>query len=143
MERLAAFDLSSITKLHNQFTYKLKRGQYPQSSLKDLPKVLAEKAFILSNCNYILKDYLKTDVRFLIQDVRQQLPNGNFDLILCRNLIFTYFQQDLQSKLLEQIVEKLKPNVFFVLGVDESLKSSGGLLAPYLVKQPIYQKIKF
>jgi len=79
----------------------------------------------------------------LIQDVWQQLPNGNFDLILCRNLIFTYFQQDLQSKLLEQIVEKLKPNVFFVLGVDESLKSSGGLLAPYLVKQPIYQKIKF
>jgi len=37
----------------------------------------------------------------------------------------------------------LKPNVFLVLGVDESLKSSGGLLAPYLVKQPIYQKIKF
>ena len=84
----------------------------------------------LSNSNYILKDYLKTDVRFLIQDVRQQLPNGNFDLILRRNLIFTYFQQDLQSKLLEQIVRKLKPNVFFVLGVDESLKSSGGLLAP-------------
>jgi len=51
----------------------------------------------------------------LIQDVRQQLPNGNFDLILCRNLIFTYFQQDLQSKLLEQIVEKLKPNVFLFL----------------------------
>lgn len=119
------------------------RGQYPQSSLKDLPKVFAEKAFIQSDSNYILKDYLKTDVRFLIQDVRQQLPNGNFDLILCRNLIFTYFQQDLQSKLLEQIVEKLKPNGFFVLGVDESLKYSGGLLAPYLVKQPIYQKIKF
>ena len=65
--------------------------------------------------NYILKDYLKTDVRFWIQDVRQQLPNGNFDLILCRNLIFTYFQQDLQSKLLEQIVEKLKLSVFLFL----------------------------
>ena len=29
-------------------------------------------------------------------DIRQDLPDGRFDLVHCRNLVFTYFQTPLQ-----------------------------------------------
>ena len=119
-----------------------KRGQYPQGNLKELPTTFLEKAFIQSNSNCILKGYLKTGIRFSAQDIRQQLPEGNFDLILCRNLVFTYFQHDLQSRLSEQIFKRLTSNGFLVLGANESLKSSGDSLTPYSVEKSIYWKKK-
>ena len=132
------------TEQRSDLISRAKRGQYPQSSLKDLPKIFQEEAFIQSESKYILKNYLKTDVRFFKQDIRQQLPDGSFDLILCRNLVFTYFQQDLQLKLLEQFIKKLRPNGFFVLGANESLKQSDNFLEPYLnlVEKSIYQRKK-
>jgi len=132
------------TEQRSDLISRAKRGQYPQSSLKDLPKIFQEEAFIQSESKYILKNHFKTDVRFLKQDIRQQLPDGSFDLILCRNLAFTYFQQDLQLKLLEQFIKKLRPNGFFVLGANESLKQSDNFLEPYLnlVEKSIYQRKK-
>ena len=130
------------TEQHSDLISRAERGQYPKSSLKDLPKTFQEKAFIQSESKYILKNYFKTDVRFFKQDIRQQLPNGSFDLILCRNLVFTYFQQDLQLKLLEKFIKKLRPNGFLVLGANESLTQNEDFLEPNLdlVGKSIYQR---
>lgn len=130
------------TEQRSDLISRAKRGQYPKSSLKDLPKTFREEAFIQSESKYILKNYFKTDVRFFKQDIRQQLPDGSFDLILCRNLVFTYFQQDLQLKLLEKFIKKLRPNGFFVLGANESLTPNEAVLEPYLdlVGKSIYKK---
>ena len=133
------------TEQRSDLISRAKRGQYPKSSLKDLPKTFREEAFIQSESKYILKNYFKTDVRFFKQDIRQQLPDGSFDLILCRNLVSTYFQQDLQLKLLEKFIKKLRPNGFFVLGANESLTPNEDVLEPYLdlVGKSIYKKNKY
>ena len=130
------------TEQHSDLISRAERGQYPKSSLKDLPKTFQEEAFIQSESKYILKNYFKTDVRFFKQDIRQQLPDGSFDLILCRNLVFTYFQQDLQLKLLEKFIKKLRPNGFLVLGANESLTQNEDFLEPNLdlVGKSIYQR---
>jgi ADP-ribosylglycohydrolase len=47
-------------------------------------------------------------VRFLEQDIRQALPMGRFDLILCRNLAFTYFENALQAAIARRLVERLE-----------------------------------
>ena len=130
------------TEQHSDLISRAERGQYPKSSLKDLPKTFQEEAFIQSESKYILKNYFKTDVRFFKQDIRQQLPDGSFDLILCRNLVFTYFQQDLQLKLLEKFIKKLRPNGFLVLGANEPLTQNEDFLEPNLdlVGKSIYQR---
>ena len=132
------------TEQRSDLISRAKRGQYPQSSLKDLPKTFQEEAFTQSESKYILKNHFKTGVRFFRQDIRQQLPDGNFDLILCRNLVFTYFQQDVQLKLLEKFIRKLRPNGFLVLGVNESLTQNEDFLEPCmdLVGKSIYQRKK-
>lgn len=48
-------------------------------------------------------------------------PEGRFHLILCRNLVFTYFALPLQRRILTGIREELLPGGVLVLGRHERL----------------------
>ena len=64
------------------------------------------------------------------QDIRQQMPEGPFHLILCRHVVLTYFAESLQRRVLTAMLERLIPAGIFVTGKQESLPSAmGGLLA--------------
>jgi chemotaxis protein methyltransferase CheR len=67
-----------------------RRACYPASSLRDLPERW-RAAFEGIGDALCLKPERRTSVRFLEQDIRETMPAGAFDLILCRNLVFTYF----------------------------------------------------
>ena len=60
-------------------------------------------------------------VRFLDQDIGRAYPEGPFDLILCRNLVFTYFETALQAAIAERLAERLVSGGALVLGIHESL----------------------
>lgn len=94
-------------------------GHYPGSSLKDLPEQLRE-AFIPCNDFYSVREIFKKHIEFLRQDIRLQLPEGTFHLILCRNLVFTYFDKGLQRETLRRIMTKLLPGGILVIGRRES-----------------------
>lgn len=61
------------------------------------------------------------DIEFLVQDIRREMPDGPFDLILCRNLVFTYFDEALQRELLDRIRERLEPGGYLAVGRKEVL----------------------
>jgi len=52
------------------------------------------------------------------------MPSESFHLILCRNLVLTYFDADLQQKVLSRIVKRLIPGGVFVVGSHEALPSN-------------------
>ena len=62
-----------------------------------------------------------------------------FDLILCRNLVFTYFTEDLQRSVLDRLTEHLKDGGFLVIGSQELIPNGSGHLVPYRYKG-IYRK---
>ena len=100
---------------------------YLYSSLKGLPTPWLEAAFRVENGSYCLEEGCKKAVTFLRQDIRREMPEERFDMILCRNLLFTYFDDALQRKLLGKIEEKVKPGGYLVVGTHESLpKGTGG-----------------
>jgi chemotaxis protein methyltransferase CheR len=70
---------------------------------------------------YAIREIFKGDVEFVLQDIRLQVPEGSFHLVLCRNLCFTYFDEDLQKETLGRIMEKLVPGGILVVGRRESL----------------------
>ena len=94
---------------------------YLYSSLKALPASWIEAAFRIENGSYCLEENYKKAVTFLRQDIRHEMPEKLFDMILCRNLVFTYFDDALQRKLLEKIEKKVRPGGYLLIGTHESL----------------------
>ncbi|MEA3275145.1 MAG: CheR family methyltransferase [Pseudomonadota bacterium] len=97
-----------------------RRACYPPTSLRELPKTW-RAAFEPSEDELCLRQSYRTSVRFLEQDIRRALPDGGFDLVLCRNLVFTYFEASLQVAMARRLAEALLPGGLLVLGSHESL----------------------
>jgi len=106
-----------------------RRACYERATLKNLPESLRNAAFTEANDGYCLKRLYQELVEFRRQDIRTTLPDETFDLILCRNLVFTYFDEPLQQRLLQRLLSRLRPGGWLLLGVHETLPpQAGGLL---------------
>ena len=60
-------------------------------------------------------------VEFVHSDIRRSTPAGLFDLVLCRNLVPTYFSPPLQQQVMQRVVASLRPGGALVLGIHERL----------------------
>jgi chemotaxis protein methyltransferase CheR len=96
-------------------------GLYGKSSLRDLPEDLSRMTFRRKGQRFAIRSGLANNIDFLEQDIRKEMPSGPFRLILCRNLAFTYFDEMLQAKVLEQILKRLVQGGVLVTGANERL----------------------
>ena len=97
------------------------RACYPFSSVRNLPVEWCKQAFSKTGDEYCLQPEYKQRITFQYHDIRQPVPPMGFDLILCRNLAFTYYDQALQSRVAEQLITALHSAGVLVLGVHEAL----------------------
>jgi chemotaxis protein methyltransferase CheR len=98
-----------------------RKAAYPKSALKDLPTELVAQAFEHKGDMCVLKDRFKEHVDFEEMDIRESIPPDAFDIILCRNLVFTYFEVTLQVEILTGMLRRLRDGGFLVTGVHERL----------------------
>jgi chemotaxis protein methyltransferase CheR len=103
---------------------------YPASSLRDVPDSWLAAFEPLGDEYCVLAEY-RTPVRFLEQDIRNALPENLFDLTLCRNLVFTYFEIAMQAAIARRLIERLVAGGMLLLGIHESLPES----VPMLVQE--------
>ena len=97
------------------------KAEYHASALKDLPPDLTEQAFEQSGDIYALRARFKENVCFEKGDIRDSMPEGPFDIVLCRNLVFTYFEEALQREILLELLARLRLGGVLVTGTHESL----------------------
>ncbi len=97
-----------------------RRACYPPSSLRELPKDW-HVAFEARDDEFCLQSNYRTAMKFAEQDIRQRSIVGTFELILCRNLVFTYFVPALQIKIARRLADALVPGGLLLLGAHESL----------------------
>lgn len=113
-----------------QMIARAQRACYAWGSLKDLPADWRGAAFDREDAQYCLCREYRTSVRLREHDVRDESPSGPFDLILCKNLVFTYFAEDLQRVILSRLLGVLRSGGVLVLGAHESLPRPPPALAP-------------
>ncbi len=99
------------------------RGCYSAGSLRDLPPDWRDAAFDAADEVYCLRPEFRQAVRFLEGDLREGMPAGPFDLVLCRNLVFTYFDEDRQRRSTADLAERMPRGGILVLGKHERLPS--------------------
>ena len=113
---------------------------YPAGSLKDAPPDWLARAFTDNNGTLCLRPEYRADIRFRCADIRETQPAGPFHLVLCRNLAFTYFADDLQRRILTAIESCLLPGGYLVLGGHEQLPADAGAFSPAHATLPIWRK---
>lgn len=96
-------------------------GCYPAGALRELPVQWRERAFAARGDQLCLRPELRGGIEFLNQDLRRELPEGPFDLVLCRNFVFTYFDVPLQQWALERMIRVAGPDAVWVIGAHEAL----------------------
>jgi chemotaxis protein methyltransferase CheR len=114
------------TDADEQLLERATRGCYPRGTLRELPSEWIPRAFVRDNGDYRLRPALRENVLFLRQDIRSAQPEGPFDLVLCRNVVFTYFGSNRQRRALAAISARMRPGAALVVGKNEGLPDTEG-----------------
>lgn len=117
-------------------------GCYQRGTMKELPDELVDAAFDVIDGElepYCLKERYRDGVTFLQHDIRDDPPDGPFDLILCRNLVFMYFDDELQRDCLERFASVLRHGGALVIGSHEALPESDSF-EPWFASDGIYRR---
>ena len=128
------------TDVDPKLIQRAKKAAYPYSSIKALPGEWRHSLFDQRNGLFYLKPECQRDVHFVEQDVRVTTPRGMFDLVLCRNLVFTYFDIEQQHEILDRIHTAIRPDGVLVIGTQEDLPKSTQGFSVYSEKLKIFRK---
>jgi chemotaxis protein methyltransferase CheR len=96
------------------------QARYPRSALRDLPTELREAAFDQDGDEWVLRPRFRRGVTLARHDIRSGPPDGPFDLVLCRYLAFTYFDEAGQREMAKALARVMRPGAALVLGNREA-----------------------
>jgi len=119
-------------------------GIYGRSSLRELPAPWRDAALEPERDLFRVRPAFREGVSFRIADIRAEMPPGPFDLILCRNMAFTYFSEDLQRRVLRGLRDRLVPGGLLVTGTHErppQIEDVADARLERLVPLPVWQRV--
>jgi chemotaxis methyl-accepting protein methylase len=142
VKRWSQIDFSLLaTDVNENLLERAKVGKYKKSSLKEVPEEILQRFFEVENGFYVLHPSIREGVKFKRHDIIHEEPFSGMDIVLCRNLAFTYFSKKAQVHVLKKIFGSLEDNGFLVIGGDESLPLTyPTLFIPLYPEEKIYQK---
>ncbi|TPV92795.1 MAG: protein-glutamate O-methyltransferase CheR [Myxococcales bacterium FL481] len=99
-----------------------KRGEYPESSLDDVPAALRRPYFDAAPGRPVtVKPSLRSLISFGYLNLNSTWPmRGPFDAIFCRNVMI-YFTEATRAELASRFARLLRPGGALILGLTESL----------------------
>jgi len=115
-------------------------GLFPSSSLRELPTTWLALAFDRQDTQYRLRDRFRDGVEFHQGDVRREAPDQSFDLVLCRNLALTYFEETQQREVLARIGRHLHGGGALFVGVHEELPEGAAGFSPWPGCRAIFRR---
>lgn len=141
-KRWLSISLSILaTDINEKLLERAKEGKYKKSSLKEVSEENLQRFFKVENGFYALDRSIQESVEFRKHDILHEEPFMGMDIILCRNLAFTYFSKEAQIRVLKKIFISLKDKGYLVIGWDESLPLIyPTLFIPAYLQEKIYQK---
>lgn len=107
------------TDIDAEMLARARRACYGPGSLRDLRPQWRAEAFAIRDGEECLEDRFRRGVTLRRADIRVGMPRGPFDLVLCRNLAFTYFDSQLARRTLRGLHRRLRPEGLLVVGAHE------------------------
>jgi chemotaxis protein methyltransferase CheR len=101
--------------------HRMRKACYSGTSLKDLPDPWRNAAFSRNENSFCLRETYRKNIEIRQQDIRRAVQNGRFHLLLCRNLVFTYFDEKLQCDTGQRLSNRVSEGGALVIGAHERL----------------------
>ncbi len=121
----AGLDISILaTDRDPKVLKRARKGRFPAGALKectDSERILYFQNSETTDGDYTIKEHLTRHIEFEQRDLTKSLPDRVFDLVFCRNLVFTYFTKERQQEFLIRLRPKLKPGCHLIIGSNEDL----------------------
>ena len=95
-------------------------GPYKPSETRSLPRSLVEKYFTARGDGYHLNETIRRQVEFKQHNLMQDPFEGNFDLIICRNVVI-YFSIEAKQRLMVRFFHSLTDKGILFIGATESM----------------------
>lgn len=108
------------TDIDNTILQRARMGEYVYSEVKNTPKKYLDKYFVVKGDKYSITPAIKKIVEFKKHDLILDSYEGNFDLIVCRNVVI-YFNQDTKDKIYRKFSASLKKGGLLFVGATESI----------------------
>lgn len=113
---------------------------YSAGSFKDMPADLLENGFRRTDGEYCLRDAYRRGVQIAKADLRENVPAGPFDVILCRNTAFTYFDDATQEAVFARLDASLREGGYLIIGSHEALPAQAQNYQRLQPGVPAYRK---
>jgi chemotaxis protein methyltransferase CheR len=130
------------TDRHPQYIGRAQSGIYNRSSLREAAAEEAAAFFERRKASkqFVIKEELKSNIRWEIRHLLDDPPERVFNLIFLRNNILTYCCQKDQIRALSEIIKHLEPGGLFIIGLHETLPIEVGNLVPTPEIPYVYKK---
>jgi len=131
----------TATDADSEMLERARAGVYSAGSIRELPEDLRRAGIESAGELSRVRERIRGQVAWQRQDVRTDSPPGPFDLVLCRNLVLTYFEDALQREVMDRVVTTLRPGGALVIGSHERLPTLALPWEPWTAKLPIYRRL--
>ncbi len=135
-----AMTVSDALKNSTQFNFKIlatdldtkmletaRNGKYDISIHKDIPVALRNKYTTVCSDDrdsFEINETIRNLISFNRMNLMKHWPlKGNLDAIFCRNVLI-YFNAEDKKRIIEQLIEKLRPGGFLYMGHAESIMNA-------------------
>ncbi len=121
-----------------------RKARYAPATLRDLPDGWRERAFeatVGPSPLVELREQYRQCVELRREDVRQRTPDERFHIIACRNMVFTYFEEAAQRRVLDGLLPCLHPSGVLISGLEERVPAGTGL-EPWRDGLPFYRRVR-
>lgn len=127
------------TDVSERVIEKARAGVYPASISKDISPERLQRFFKQIDAGYQIEKSVRDACVFARQDITQDPPFSQIDLISCRNVLI-YLGPILHSRVFPIFHYALKPEGYLVLGSAESVGGFGELFEPVDKQRRFYQR---
>ncbi|MCJ7595843.1 MAG: hypothetical protein MUO52_13835 [Desulfobacterales bacterium] len=120
------------TDLNPLYIERAKAGIYPRSSLREVPEEIIPAYFERQRAkdHFAVQAFLKNGITWKEHHFLSDPPEKDFHLILLRNNLLTYYNQEIIDPALERVTTCLTPEGYLIIGIREKIPSPPANLTP-------------
>ena len=129
--------------INPDYLRRAQEGVYSRGSLKEVPQELRDRYFTYFKTDgfYRISPSIREGISWEVHNVLKKPFQGGFQIILSRNGILTYYNEELKRPAFRRVVDSLASGGYLIVGSHEKLPENYKHLVPFGGTTYIFKRI--